>query len=720
MGSRVVVPWQAGIRIGLVYTVDEISASRAYELKELIGVLDSEPFVNSAYLQVVAELADASAWTLGGVISLLLPTGLHEDLQHEVRAVEGVTETDLSAETWTDAAQLSAKRLELLRRQGLIRERFYKVPRTITVLKAIRQSDKALSGKPQTAQREALEQLWQYEYVDSAAQLARDTGSSESSIRTLVKKGYAAYVEIPAPPPPLPAYPPRPLPDTVTPTTTTEPFSVMGGTRSERLATLLSSLKVTLNQGHSALVLVPETYLLTETASYLSDTLPVFVLHGDLNDEQRLHLWDILRSQERVVLVGTYLALLAPLPALGRIIVLEEGNASYKLQSGPRFFIPAVARRFAERLELPIHYSDVLLTPETIHATKVIHQLPYKHPRVHISDLSESKNWPLGSDLIRVLKQVDERQRQAIILAPRRGFSAALGCHHCTYLAMCPNCDLTLRYHQRAGKLRCHQCSYESAPPQTCPNCGGVDLGPMRGAGSEWLAREISKHVTGLSIFQYDADHRDDLSPMLDGEPGIVIATSALLRHPPLPNISLIALALVDTLFTVSDFRAEEETLRLLLQLSELSSKARPLTLLQTFQAGYPLLLTFGAETLDEAIPDFIQSILTRRQHYHYPPFTQLIKIQVTAKAAPTAEQEATWLADALQLHISQSAAKAELLGPSPAAVARLRGVYNYQLFLKAPLTTSLKELLTPVRSYVGRAKVRIDIDPRDIGEMLQ
>jgi primosomal protein N' (replication factor Y) len=704
----------------LVYRVDEISASRAFELKELIGVLDDTPFVRPAHLEIAAELAEASAWALGGVISLLLPTGLHEPLQHEVRAVAGATEAQVPADRWTDAAQLSAKRLELWRKQGLIRERFYRLPATITVLKALRAPDQALSGKPQAQQRRALEQLWQYDYVDSAAQLARDAGVSESSVRSLVKKGYAAYVALPAPPPPLPSYPPQPLPAAKPPPPEADAFSVMGGTRAQRLSALLPVIQATLNQGRSVLVLAPESYILSETASYLSDTVPVFVLHGELSDAQRLHLWEVLRTQERVVLIGTYLALLAPLPTLGRLIVLEEGSASYKLQSGPRFFIPSVAQQFANRLGLPIHHSDVLLTAETLHTAKAIHHLPYPGRRVYLSDLSERNNWPLGSDLIQVLKQVETRRRQAVVLAPRRGFSAALGCHHCSYLAMCPNCDLTLRYHQRAAKLRCHQCNYQCPPPQTCPECGSVDLGPMRGAGSEWLLREIRKHVQALPLFQYDADHRDDLSPLLEGEPGIVIATSALLRHPPLPNVSLIALALVDTLFTASDFRAEEETLRLLLQLPELSEKARPLTLLQTFQAHHPLLMTFGASNPDDALTVYLQSMLDRRRHYRYPPFTQLVKIQVTAKTAPTAEQAANWLANALKLHIDQMATEAELLGPSPAAVARLRGVYNYQLFVKAPLGAALSDLLTPARAYVGRAKVRIDIDPRDIGEMLQ
>lgn len=712
-GSRVVVPWQGGVRIGLVYASGEAPASRSFELRELLAVLDERPFIPPAYLPILAEVAEAYAHPLGGVLAALLATGLHEPLAHQVRAVAGA-DIALPADGWVDAATLVGAELELWRSQGLIRERFTPLVATERQLVPLRPVDGALAGKPQAAQRAALAHLWQQGRCESAAALARAAQVGESSVRALISKGYAGYRELPAPPPELPSYPPRTLPSGVAPAP--EGASVMGGRRSERLAALLPLMQATLAAGRSVLVLVPEHYLLAETASYLSSALPVVTLHGELTEAQRRHLWHSLT--EPIVLVGSYLALLAPLAALGRLVVLEAASGSYKLLSGPRLHIPDVAQRLAARLNLPIHFSDALLSPEQL-VTQAVHQLPYRPQRIHLSDLSRSRNWPLSSELIRLLKQVETRSRQALVLAPRRGFSAALGCAQCGQVAMCPNCDLALRYHQRTRELRCHQCNHRCRPPDRCPNCGGYQLGPMRGAGGEWLARELQRYLK-LPIYHYDAECRDDLSPLLAGAPGVVVATSAIWRHPPLPNLSLIALALADSLFGVSDFRADELALRLLLQLDELSGRPRPLVLLQTFQPHHPLLSAMAERDPNTAVPELMQALLARRQRYRYPPYGQLVKLQISAKSAAAAEREAHQLADMLRLQLAQVGTDAELLGPSPAVISRLKGRYHYQLFIKTPPGAALGALLAPLSGYRGRAAVRLDPAPRDVGELLE
>ena len=712
-----VVPWQQGVRVGLVVSADEVAAGKALELREIISTLEDEPFMPASRLAFVERLATHACAKTGRVLASLLPAGMTEPLLHEVRRVEGAELPDIP-ERWVDAATLNLSKLDLYRRQGLLLERVRKLEPLTRVLKAVRPVDKGLAGKVRAPQREALEQLWGFEHVASAAEFARDAGLSESTVRTLIKKGYAQYEEIVAPPPALPNYVPQELEEvSVTPP---RPAwgSVSGGRRSERLAALFPVIRADLQAGRSVLILVPEGVVLAETAAYLVAKFPTQVLSGELSDAQRRRLWGELCSHEPVVLVGSYLALLAPLEQLGRIVVLEEGNSSYKLPAGPRLFVPTAARLLAETLGVPLVTTDSLPTPETLHHVSEAERLTLDYPdqRVHVSDLSEDRNWPLSADLVRVLKQVAARERQGILLAPRRGFSAALGCAECSYLAMCPNCDLPLRYHRGRRVLRCHQCGFQDAPPELCPNCQSSQLGPMRGAGTEWLVSEVKKHVGELPIYHYDADHRDDLSLLLEGEPGLVVATTALLRHPPLPNVSLIAVALLDTLLTVSDFRAEEETLRLLLQLAELQPAGRPLTLLQTFQGEHPILETLSSQDVGSAIHTYLQKVLERRRAYRYPPYVALAKIQVSAKDSATAEQEAKWLANALNV---RATAEDEVLGPSPAPVARLRGMYTYQLFVRTEVGNGIRQLLEPVSAYSGRARVRVDVDPRDIGAYL-
>lgn len=715
VGCRVVVPWQQGIRIGIVMAHKTPSGGAALELREVIGALETQPFVTELGLELLTRLAEETCAPLGLLLATLLPTGLSDALEHEIRPLAGADVPDLTA-NWQPAASLPGTTLDLYRRQGLLEERVRVVEATQRVLRAIKGADDAISGARQANQRQALEVLWSFDWVDSAAALAREAEVPESAARNLVAKGYAEYATVPALPPALPQYasqePPFISIDLSLPADAPQ-LSLSGGLRHERLAALLPLLRHDLTRGGSVLVLVPEQVLLEETAAALATELPVLVMSGDLSDTQRLRVWQELQTGEPVVLVTSYLGLLAPLPELSRIVVLEEGSASYKLMSGSRLFVPTAARLLAELSSAPLLLSDALTTLETFHEVAGEHRfrLPTTAVRSHVSDLSSDSNWPLSLDLIRVLKQVQERQRQAVILAPRRGFSAALGCQDCGWTAQCPNCDLPLRYHRERYRLRCHQCGYETELPSRCPDCHGLELQPTRTAGTQWIATEIRKLLPNLSVIRYDSDQRDDVTSLMDGESGVLVGTTAVLRLPPLPNVSLIAVSLMDAVLNLGDFRAEEEALRFLLNLAELAPGHRPLTVIQSFQPEHAVLSAYRDG--GEALQGFLAEMLARRQRFHYPPCSQLAKVQISSRQASEAERAAKWLAGAIH---TAGASEDELLGPTPAPVARIKNLYSQQLFVRAADKVRLRTLLGSAISYRGSARLRIDVDPREIG----
>ncbi len=720
-GARVAVPWQHGLRVGIVVGVEDVKAAKVLELKEIIAALDDKPFLLESRIKLLERLAEHTCSPLGQVLASLLPSGLNEDLKHEIRAVEGA-DVELSTEYWTDASTLKPAQLDFYRRQGLVLERVIFIQPTIRVLKPVRLVDEPLKKKSQENQRRALEWLFALEdenseYIESGAELARQADVPESAVRALIKKGYIVYEDIIAPPPALPTYERRETGDkrqekkkSLSPSLQVSLSAISGGTRQERLQTLVPQLQKELDAKRSVLVLVPEQTYLAETAAYLQNVMPVQTLSGELSHAQRQRLWQEVQEQP-VVLVGTYLALLAPLENLGLVVVLEEANSSYKLQSGPRLVITFAAQLLAEMQEILYIVTESLPSPETLRLVPIEKQLQLQQPeqRWHIADLSLGNSYPLSNDLIRVLKQVEERKRQAILLAPRRGFSAAFECSTCHYLAMCPNCDLPLRYHKQDAALRCHQCGYRSTPPNFCPSCAATTLGASKGAGTQWIATEIRKHID-LPIYRFDADQRDSLTPLQEGEAGVVVGTTALLRQPPLPNVSLVVMTLLDTLLTFSDFRAEEETMRLLLQLAELTHTRRPLVLLQTFQSEHPMF----AALMNNGLEGFLQKMLGRRQKFNYPPFSSMAKIQVSAKNENIALEEATTICKLLERH------KIDVLGPSLAPVPRMRGFYHYQLFVRAKAGESFQTLLRPALEFQGRARVRVDVDPRDIGAFLE
>jgi primosomal protein N' (replication factor Y) (superfamily II helicase) len=717
LGARVAVPWQHGLRVGIVVAIEEVKAAKVLELKEIIATLDDQPFLLESRIKLLERLAEHTCSPLGSVLASLLPSGLNEEVKHEVRGVEGA-EIDLSPDHWTEATNLKPAQLEFYRRQGLIHERVLFVEQKVRVLKPVKLVDEELKKKSQLNQRRALEWLFETNHVESGAELARQADVPESAVRALIKKGYVVYEDIVAPLPALPTYERQETGDkrhgnqkSLLSRSLEVPLSALsGGTRRSRLGHLLPRLEAELKAKRSVLVIVPEQAYLVETASFLQRYLPLQTLSGELSHAQRQRVWQEVREQP-IVLVGTYLALLAPLRELELIIVLEEANSTYKLQSGPRLVITLAAQMLAELEKVPYVVTESLPSAETLQRVPLEShlQLPQLEQRWHVADLSLSNSYPLSNDVILLLKQVQERKRQAILLAPRRGFSAAFGCSTCHWLAMCPNCDLPLRYHKQDAALRCHQCGFRSTPPDFCPNCSSTTLAATRGAGTQWIATEVKKHIA-LPLYRFDADQRDSLTPLIEGHAGVVVGTTALLRQPPLPNVSLIVMTLLDTLLTFSDFRAEEETMRLLLQLAELSESRRPLVVLQTFQSEHPILTALTAGNLT----GFLERMLERRKRFQYPPFSNMAKIQISAKNEGVAQEEATALCNVLQRQ------KVDVLGPSPAPVPRLKGLYNYQLFIRAKAGESFQTLLQPALNYQGRARVRIDIDPRDIGGFLE
>ncbi|MFC6592111.1 hypothetical protein ACFP81_08920 [Deinococcus lacus] len=317
---------------------------------------------------------------------------------------------------------------------------------------------------------------------------------------------------------------------------------------------------------------------------------------------------------------------------------------------------------------------------------------------------SGGEGYPLSHDLKRVLRQVQERGRQAVLVAPRRGYSAVLRCPACEHTPGCPHCDVPLRFHQQSRSLACHQCGYRQGVPERC-ECCGERMWQARGPGTEWIAAEVCR-LLEIPVLRYDRDHQDDLSHLYAGASGVVVGTSMLLSQPALPELALIGVTLADTWLNISDFRAGERYHRLLWQLAGWHPQRAPLLLVQTFQPGHPALRAV-AEGRDVA--EYGRSELPTRQALGYPPFTRLATLEVAARDPARASASAAAVAAALY---AGGATQAEILGPAPSPVARVRGVYPYTLLLRARSDQRLSELLA-VLNQPGLGRVRVDVSPR-------
>ncbi|AFV77022.1 primosomal protein N' [Thermus oshimai] len=670
LGRRVAVPWRGEVRVGVV--VGEGEGRPALHLRHALAYLDERPLLREEEIAFLKAAAHHLFAPLGQVLADFLPP--MPELVHRVRlfprADPGLLPPGLSAlRDWQEAKGFDPKLLDLLREAGVLEEEVSFRPQK-RVLRLLKEPEEGLEEAP----RRVLEALKALGEAESQAALARAAGVGVGVVKRLLEKGYIGL---------LPPEPPRGRGPALEPLFLPErPERVNGGRLRERMRVL----KGLLEEGDH-LVLFPEVGLLERFLEGFPEARPY---HGGLPSWAR----EALFQRPGGTVFATYGGLLLPYTPQG-IVVVEEGSESYKLPSGTRAFIPPLAELRARLLGIPLTYLSLVPAVEVLERKPL--RLPVPKPRLLTLSLKEERGWPFTGRALALLKQVEERGRQAVVLASRRGFSALLLCPDCGYKPTCPDCALPLRFHQSPPTLLCHQCGHKEAPPPLCPRCGSPLLEP-RGPGVDWLVRELKERLT-LPVYRFAKDGKDDLTPLLRGEPGVVVGTTALLRGPVLPGLALVLLPYADGFLMDSDFRAAERYHRLLWALTELRPGHRPLLVLQTFHPDHPV-----HRALEEGeVEAFLWEEKALREALDYPPKVRMVKLEVAHRK----EERALALALELLEALRKAAGEEEVLGPAPAPVPKLKGHYLYHLLLKGS-TERLHELL----AHLDRRKFKLDPDP--------
>ena len=715
LGYRVVVPWRGELRVGVVVGREE-GSHKSFALREAVAYLDAQPWLNPSAIEFLTVAARDSFCTVGTLLHDLLPF-LEPPLLHRVRLLPEADPALLPkglealAQGWQEARGFDPKLLDFLREAGVLQEEVAERRTLSRALVVLREPAEALSDKAKAAWY-ALRDLRQ---AESMAALAKAAGVGVGVVKGLMEKGYIGLVEVEAvreelepPGVQLPAHPGEDHPAGVRAPAHSEgerpqvPVRIQGGRLLERLRALAG-----LVQSGPALVLFPEVSLLKKCQPFFPQAM---VLHGEMKAEERRRVWAQASQQAGPWkwVLATYQGLLLPLD-FERLVVVEEAAEAYKLPGGSRAFVPRLAWLRAQGLGVPIHYCSSVNSLEVW--DEPAHLLPPPSPRLHLLDLHRERGWPLSGAAIALLQQVQEKNRQAVVLSARRGYSAVLRCKQCEWKAVCPNCALPLRYHKsgRAGLLQCHQCGHQEKAPDLCPSCQS-DVFDPKGPGVEWLLEALAQHLPHLPRYRYSADAKDDLRPLLAGEAGVLVGTTAILRGPLLPELALVLLPYADGFVLQSDFRAAERYHRLLWQLADLHPRRRPLLVLQTFEPDHPAHQALQAADLQ----GFMDKELALRRALGYPPASRMVKLEVAHPKEPVARDAIYQLAQALKAKAEPD----ELLGPAPAPVARLRGQYVFHLLLKstAPRLQTLMQNLPPVRG----ARLRIDPDPQSFVGLLE
>lgn len=505
-------------------------------------------------------------------------------------------------------------------------------------------------------------------------------------------------------------------------------FLLFGVTGSGKTEVYLRTAAEALKQGRQVLYLVPEIALTAQVIAQLRERFgrSVAILHSSLSPKERLDNWKKIQTGQAPVILGARSALFAPLTRLGFIVMDEEHEGSYKQENSPRYHGRRVVEELAKLHSCPYVLGSATPSIESyydaLEGRLELLRLPNRAaqavlPEVKILDLTVGYKTGQPSAFAAPLAQaIDEtlRQgRQVILFLNRRAYAKFLVCRECGHRWGCPHCAVTLSYHLKDAKLRCHQCDHHQPIPSSCPQCGGEKVRPL-GVGSEKVEEEVRKLFPLARVGRLDRDVvrrkgalEEVLTKFRGGELNVLVGTQMVAKGLDFPNVTLVGVIAADISLNVPDFRASERTFQLLSQVAGRAGRGehKGKTYIQTFKADHPSLV--AAQNHDyEAI---FEEILAERRDVGYPPFRRLVNILVTG----TSLEAVTGIGALAKDRLSHALPHAEILGPVSCVIEKVQNQWRKHLVLKLPPGAEVKPIQEALEGlHDPGAKLIIDVDP--------
>lgn len=517
---------------------------------------------------------------------------------------------------------------------------------------------------------------------------------------------------------------------------TFQPFLLYGVTGSGKTEVYLNAAKRCLEKGKTALILLPEIALTPQTVQRFQARLgrKVALVHSRLSAKDREREWLRLKNGAARVAVGARSVLFAPLERLGLIVVDEEHDTAYKQEESPRYHARDAALKLGQLSKCTVVLGSATPSLETwwnVQQGKIAClRLPERaggaaFPKVQCVDLREEteirgRDFSLLSfPLQEALRETIAQGEQALLFLNRRGFHTVTLCAKCGVDLRCPSCDVALTRHRKEEKefLLCHYCNHRQEPPAACSACGGDLL--SFGFGLQRLEEEVRHLFPQVTCARLDADTvrstaklEDLLERFRRGEVQVLLGTQMAAKGHDFPGLTLVGVVGADVGMALPDFRAAERVFQLLVQVSGRAGRAKKpgRLFLQSFRVDHPV-IQFA---LRRDLEGFYRQELEWRRRLRYPPALRMVLLLYRSVHAKDALQAAEKHATLLR---GKGFAGLEALGPAPAPIARLRGYYRFQLFLKSSVSARLHEAVRWLEASPPPKRVQwvVDVDPQQI-----
>lgn len=486
-------------------------------------------------------------------------------------------------------------------------------------------------------------------------------------------------------------------------------YLIHGITGSGKTLVYLALIEEMIKRGKQCIVLIPEIALTYQTLLrfYKRFGDRVSVMNSSLSQGERFDQCERARKGEIDVMIGPRSALFVPFPNLGMIVIDEEHEGSYISENAPRYHARETAEYLASLKKASLVLGSATPSLEAYYkAKKGEYRLFTMKNRknggelanVRIVDLRQElrkgNRSIFSGDLQELIRDRLRKKQQIMLFLNRRGYAGFVSCRSCGYVMKCPHCDVSLSQHI-GGKMVCHYCGYETVQPKRCPNCSSNYILGFK-AGTQQIERQLYELFPGIRVLRMDGDTTKQkgsfekiLSAFAEGEADVLLGTQMIVKGHDFPNVTLVGVLAADLSLNDSDYRAGEKTFQLLTQAEGRAGRGTlpGEAIIQTYRPEHYSIQQAAKQDYES----FYEEEILYRELLEYPPAGHMLTILVVSKDEKRCKGLAVRLA-------KEAGAYVHVIGPTPAAVSKVKDYYRYMIYLK-----SLKE--EPIR----QAKERLE-----------
>ena len=502
-------------------------------------------------------------------------------------------------------------------------------------------------------------------------------------------------------------------------------YLLLGVTGSGKTEVYMHLVSDVINMGKTAIILVPEICLTTQTVQRFYNRFGknVAIFHSGLSEGEKYDEYQKIYNNEVSIVVGTRSSIFVPLNNLGIIILDEEHSDTYHQENNPRYDTIEVAKYRASINNIPLILASATPSLEAkARADKGVYKLLLLSKRANnmllptISIVDMKKEMPkhnliISDELKTAIDSTLSKNEQVILLLNRRGFSTFVSCSNCGYTYKCPNCDISLTYHKTTNNLRCHYCGYYVSKDETCPNCHEESLNYL-GLGTQKVEEYLNTLFPNKKIIRMDQDttskkgsYQKIINAFASHEYDILLGTQMISKGLDFKNVTLVGVINADTSLNIPDFRANEKTFSLLYQTSGRSGR--------DIKEGKVIIQTYNPDNMvlnyvkNNDYNNFYLYEMDIRHKLKYPPYTYICLIVIKSKDYEMVSKEANIIKNMLSKNLKDEI----ILGPTPAGLFRINNIFHFQITIKYKNDELLKKTINDILvMYIENNKIDINV----------